>query len=494
MAWIVVASALVACGPSTSDDADLAELCSQRGPVQVLPLEADEIVAPIYGAAATHEDRFLYGVRTMSGPVGAWLDGGGHAWSPPYEEEVAARVESVDRCGGDRRVVAEGFAEIWPPEDPGGPWLGYATGTGELFTFDPRGDAPARRLARTPNRPVRLVAGTDVFVQRSDAHDFARITITPDALQTQVLLTEVDSFTFPFDDPQFVVVVREDASLWEVDLQSGRAEALATEGRPVRWASMFREPRWVVWLPLEPEAVAEGPGAATGLPTEVWTLDRETGVSRLLAQDAGGLGVWAQQDIVVILDSDSDLGPVQELVTYDGTARLMLDADAGYFADDGQGHHVVFEKGMTQTGIYEVRDGAIERIGTAGPGTRLSEGALWRVEPYVDGHGLDAFEIVRTPLATREREVFRRDVYSDVELADGRWARFDGEVPTTPIDLVVIDPTTGRTQLVDERVVPSLVEYGTRQPEGTWLAEELVYQVVDDTGSRAGLWRARFTD
>ncbi len=490
---IAVAGVLVACGPSTSDEADLAPLCGEAGPVQVLALSADEYVAPIYGAAAVDEDRFLYAVRTIDAPIGAWLDSGEETAWWPFDDQVAARVESVDRCGDDRRVVAEGFAEIWAPDNPGEPWLGYDTEADELWTFDPSGDTPARLVARTPGRPLRLVQGEDVFVWRAGSEDFVRITVTPTDLQTQVLLTEVATLGYSLSDRRIVVAVRDDGSVWDLDLARGQSSRLETEGRAVRWVSLWRDPRWVVWQPGEP-GLGTGPSdPPSDLPTEAWVLDRDTGVSVRVAEAAGGLIAEARQGAVLVTYADHGSGPEHELVTFDGANRLQLDADTRWFADDAEGHHVVLDVTSLQASVYVLRDGAFAWLGPGGRATRFAEDALWRHDAYTDDRGSDALEIVRTPLATLIPTIVRRGVYSDTELVDGRWARFEGEPPSGRGDLVALDPANGRAERVAPDVLPYFVERGTLDVgEGTWLADEVVYQVVDDTGTRAGLWRARF--
>ncbi|HWB77191.1 MAG TPA: hypothetical protein VG755_19630 [Nannocystaceae bacterium] len=505
--WIVVGSfALLACGEADPiAHADVADLCGRAGPVQILPLQREEVVGELW-SSARYGDRYLYGIRTFDHPIS---NVEATRYSPQQRgyAEVAARIESIDRCGDDRRVIAEGADTILAPRSELEPWLARRSETGMLFWIDPEGRWPARALAETPWYGGAAVADNLVHVFREDEGDIARFTLVDDQPILDVVLDRVvDAQTFSFTDsvdtPAIVYALRDDGELVLLHLRTGRMESIA---KGVAGFTTERDPRYVVWWPGDLDATLSAPI------TEAWLLDRERDRSIALAFEAGGelsfrmfgpvLATWRTAENPD-LPGHSDV--VQTRLTFLPELRsIIVDGKWESIGASAEGRRFTaappFEISLDHF-LFESSDDGIRVVG--GPLDRPFDGAFWTKECAEDDASAHAHpcDLIRTPFDTMEPEVYEQRAWSSIALPDDRWLVFAAKPP--PPDawrpdprgtLWIVDGATGDEARLDREVsggFPMLEPHTS--PGGVWHTDEVVYQVRALSGDRTGLWRARF--
>jgi hypothetical protein len=268
---------LVACGPNVRGEADLEDVCGKEGPVQILPLDEDEAVMWGPQAATLVDGRWLFAVQRFDREV---VDVASARFTEPYRvvPQVDARVESVEPCGGDRRIVAEGIDTIMAPTQDGRPWLGEHVDTRTLFVFDPSGGFAAQELAR--GRLVTWVEGepASAVVHRTQERDLVSFAIGGDDIVPRVVATSVAQTRWGHPDSQrALLVLHDDGDLVEIDLATGESEPVAAG---IRSFSQDEERRFILWSPGDPAAPDEP------LPTESVLLDRATGAFRARSRQA----------------------------------------------------------------------------------------------------------------------------------------------------------------------------------------------------------------
>jgi hypothetical protein len=233
-------------------------------------------------------------VRTFENPVDSLLE---LTWSPEDRmvTQTDARVESMDRYGGDRQVVAEGIDVLLPPLHDGEPWLGYRDDAYALYWFDPHGRFAPRQLATIRNWTWLIVHGHTLFVHRTDHRGVARVTLegNGDDVRTEVLVTDVlyTSSMRRTSQLMSIAALRDDGSLVALDLPTTTTEVVR-EG--VRVFATTPDLRWIAWAPGDPAR------ASGSLPREVWLLDRERGEEQPIAfDDTTGIAVQIHAEHLV---------------------------------------------------------------------------------------------------------------------------------------------------------------------------------------------------
>jgi hypothetical protein len=491
-AGVLFAGLVVACGPSVKDSPEFAELCGQQGPVQILALADDEVVIGQSSRQVEFEGRWLYPIRQFDRPV---LNAVAATWGAAYRDfsQVAERLESLDPCGGDRRVIAEGLDEIRVPADPEGPWLGTGQEGTELSTFDPTGSAAPRHLASIA--PFRFIAqGRDVYVQRAAERDFARVTVSADDLKWRVLVDDVLRTSLPF--PRFpeapphrsAVVLRSDGALVGVDLRTDDVVPLAS-GVGWFWASWDADGRWVAY----------GPGPADELPTEGWLLDRETGQLRSLDSDDGSaFDVQLWWDVLSVTRVAQDGQSSTEFTWLPDGPTLTRDANMLFVANGDDRQLWLLDRADRQVYLYALVDGEPREVAGPFPEWVSFDGGLWYHDrsPYSPSEEEPGpYDVVHVPSDTLQPRVVERRVWSEVSLPGDRWARIaPGSVDDTLLGrLQIVDGATGDTTTLDEGVS---IDYRWLRPGADgeswpqpWETEDFVYGVRDPEGGRTGLWR-----
>jgi hypothetical protein len=250
-----LALVLVACGeaePEPLEDAELAELCGEAAPVQLLTLSANEQPYPPMLA----DDRVIVSTMETMDP----------------DDGFRGRLVSTSTCGGDVRLLLDRPADAIPRVSAAAPWL--AQDDEELWWYDPAGAFEARFVAR--GQVVSEHDGAPIlFVQSAvqDSGELARMVVEGDAFTLERILDGVTQATrlAQFDTygvpPGTAFVRTEDAELLEVDLESGDT-VLVAEG--VTEFHVGEQGRFVAWY-------AERDYESTSLVRPWFILDRETG-------------------------------------------------------------------------------------------------------------------------------------------------------------------------------------------------------------------------
>jgi hypothetical protein len=495
LAAIIVGVA--ACGPDRAELADLVELCGEAGPVQVLPLDDHEAVGPDASVARV-DDRWLYAVRTFEASVDSLHE---VVWGPldgPIAQ-IDARIESVDRCGGDWRVVAEGLDLILPRLHEGEPWLGYREDAYALYWFDPHGRFTPRRLATIPHWTWLVVDGHTIFVHRTDHRDIARITLdgADGDVRVDVLVTDVASTWSMRRGPssiESIAVLRDDGALVALELATGATD-LVREG--VRVFATTEDLRWIAWVPGDP---AQG---STPAPTEAWLLDRTTGDEQPIAfDDAGGIVVQIHGEHLVAWSVDDGQVLATRFIWLPGGLAIDLE---GRWNPFGSMHAGAFGTlvpapfGGVQ--VFAPVDGALVPISAPIQGTSVWDDAIWAFDRAVYEHldrpdGQRPYDLVRYPYPTFEPEVVERRIYPGAAIGSDRWVSVvDATIETGFGTLQVIEGDSGETRVVDRRVDFYFERLEPHERDGLrpWRTDEIVYQVREPGSSRTGLWRARFS-
>ncbi len=478
---------MTACGPSLgSESAALAELCGENAPVQLLPLGQDEAVTATPHAIVRNGDRWLIGVHTE-------VDTG----------EDQERIVSVDDCGGDANVVAEGYDQVLAPPRAGLPWVAcrqVGVIHEDMAWFDPEGRVPPRSLG---SRACQLAWVGDEVV-----------------------------FAVPSGDAYQLTVARFDAA-GEVAAQEVLANDIST------WAhrTPVRNQSHTSYAILSAPRVAEEPtGHLYAVTTSDELLDVEVGTRQLtvVGRYAGGIRSIVADDQIVAMRGESafvvDLaqGDVAEYAdvqsginggpylgsgsvtvtrnsvangnTYAVTRGDMLDhvlpSTLLYPVGEGDGGRIYFF-GSTRDhrGLFTWRpDSPIYRTESpeflAGPAlSAWHDGDLyavtrWTAEPSEDEPEYDLVRFVGPSLTA---EVLFRDVYDPLPLPGGRWVSVREDSETSGA-LTVLTPGDDRGTVVDEGVDRELAAFqgGPARAVDTDTDATVVYVVT--RGGRRGVW------
>lgn len=487
----VVAVLSFACGPELDEALMFEELCGVEEPVQVLALRDDEAVTT--WGTARNGDRWLYAVERFDRPILDIVEAG---FSGPYRvvPQIDARIESVDRCGDDRRVVAEGIDWMVPPENDDAPWLGYRRDTGMLFVFDPEGSEPARPLARPENPAWHLVDRSSVILRRDDTRDVVRFTVEGPNVHTQVLATNVARMSIWRSalPPSSILVLRDDGDLEELSLSTDES-VLVRAG--VGWFSSSTDPRFLVWVDGRPEDFGNS------LPTGANLLDRATGEGVSL----GGGGPTMAQIIgsyVVANVFDGERIVSTTFLSLPDLSSITLDGTWWYFGEGPDGRlGVLNPSGVPMPDGYVIGrvDGQLQLLAGPVPATTSAHGGLWFHDdsPYVDLQGAGSgrpYDVVRLSLSTLETEIVARRIWSDIQLPGDRFVHVSTSESGAGLgDLLVIDGADGESHRLDRDVVVPVAAFEPHESSGSmpWQTDELVYQVRAPGSGRTGLWRVR---
>lgn len=486
-ARIAVLALACACAPDTAPAlAELAELCGESTPVQVLALAPGEVPPETAARAADLGERSLFAVLTL--PEG--VDEAGPIALPVAVPMLGltARIESVDRCGEDHHVVAEGVFEAHAPRGADGPWLGAHALTGQLHWFDAEGRWPARPIARTSTWAL-LDDRTVVLHRRSDdALVKVALVGAGERVDVDVLAEAVDRVSLVGDAPHTIddapiVALGHDGVLALVDPSSGARQMLRAA---VVDFVQRRDRRWLAWVEVD------AAGARS-----VWRLDRATGASDVLAAkvpddiairlSADGVELsgpsasgWELRVVSIVSGGTLQLATTWPVVGSGSDGRLVVPTAPGVnrvFAPAGAG--------FVEVGRI---DGRVR--GVAGDRALLHDDTPYARIPA----DIRPYDLVAVSIVTFTREILRRRVWSPVALDHDRWLRIDRADARDPHRLVVVDGDTGAAREVDgdlgERATLVLPVHAT--PEAP--AREAVYFVDDPDSDRHGLWRAAFSE
>lgn len=486
-----------ACGPSTSPEVDLAEVCGQAQPVQILALHDDEVVGPRPDAFVPFGDRWLVAVQQFDRAVVDVFEATTSVEHRAFAQ-LHARVESIDRCGRDRRIVAEGIDAIVAPQRDGEPWLGFRRDTEMLFVFDPTGAVEPLPLGHV--RPFRWMAtGADeLVVRRRDERDIVRFTLAQGGLQHTVLATNVAHTSFMLHagtPPRTMRVLHDDGDLVELDLDTGQSTPIL---QGVRSFSEGLDPRWLAWTPGDPAT------PSSELATEAALMDRSTGEQRVLGS---GAPMFVQIYGTVVVQELYDEGPPLRtisttFISLPGGEAVTLEERWLSFGGGPDGRIVMVKGDTWPPGafVYAPIDGVLREVAGPVPSSTNTLDALWHrdPDPYMD---LDAaregvpYDLVRFDLSTLEAQTMQHRIWSDIELPGDRWVDAWGPEPGDPLgELMLIDGADDSTHAIDRDVVPVPlpIELEAREPAYPRLADEVVYEVRDPGSGRTGLWRAAF--
>lgn len=488
-----------ACGPSASPQADLAEVCGQEEPAQILALHEDEAVGPSLDAFVPFDDGWLVAVQRLDRTV---VDVFEATASGEYRvvPQLDARVEAIDRCGNDRRVVAEGIDAIFPPRRDGEPWLGYRRDTEMLFVFDPTGAVQPLPLGHV--RPFRWTVpeGNELIVRRRDERDLVRFTLEAGGAQPEVLATSVAQTSFMSHGdtpPHTILVLHDDGDLVELALDTGQSEPIL---QGVRMFSEGSDRRWLAWTPGDPAT------PPSELATEATLLDRSTGEQRVLASgEPLFVQVYGTHLMVEVYDGATPLGTKTTMfMSLPGGEAVTLEGRWMSFGGGPDGRIVVTRGGTwpPEAFVYAPIDGVLREVAGPVPGWTNTLDALWYDDaaPYAD---LDAaregapYDLVRFDLSSLKAQTVQHRIWSGIELPGDRWVGAWGLKPGDPIgELVIVDGADGSTRRIARDVAPVLrpIELEDRAVAYPRLADEVVYEVRDPGSDGTGLWRAAFPD
>ncbi len=246
--------------------AELAAPCGEPEPVQVMALEPDAVA--------------MYPVSTGDRVLALVHDTIDDAQDPE-----SGRIVSVDRCGGDARVVLDLGAIASPPEDPRAPVLARGYLTDALYFVDPLGVHASQLLGNGyvigEGDGVRYVALLDetedeTATEEAESATLHRVVVGDDGVALQPVLEGLSpvSAHWTGQGPGPTAVVLTLASeLLAVDLATGTTSPLAA---PVQDYAVAPDPRFVLYqVPRD--------YASDSLFEPWYVLDRDTGVHTFLS-------------------------------------------------------------------------------------------------------------------------------------------------------------------------------------------------------------------
>lgn len=484
LALVSVAAACHEASSSPLPPAETAPICGQDGPVQVLALDERDIVSPRGKSIWVVGERWLVGIRRFELAV---LDIGLALTIAPDRPstEVAGRIESIDPCGGDRRVIAEGPDVPLPPIDGGGPWLGGRSRDGRLYWIDPTGSRAAVRLPEL--EPVKVARrGDGLIAMRKAERDLVTIARDGDTLTIAPVLADVvqTSVMSPWGPaPPEIIALTDDAELHLLDLATLDDEVIATD---VGGFDTSTDLRWLAYWPGVPGGYER--------PTEAWYVDRDADETIAFAFPEGGeLDVVIAAELIAFQHYSGGLVDQTVLIALPDQQTLTQPFDLRPVATDGAGRYVV--QASSFTGIYSVYGIVAGELVSLGPigGDSYFDGAMWSTSTQDDG----TTDVVRYPLSTLRPEQVVSGALSTVALPRERWARVDGADGRSHGlgDLVVVDGVTGESSMVDADVFNEFAPLSPSYqplPPGPWSTSELVYEVRERYSDRNGLWRVAF--
>ncbi|MFV8750537.1 hypothetical protein ACNOYE_08285 [Nannocystaceae bacterium ST9] len=478
--WLSLAALLAgACSDDTTgpEPAELAELCGQEGPVQILALDPDRPLARV-------GDRGIFGERRV-----LQVEYVGEADDDLGEHEVW----SVGLCGEDPRLIAEGdiyvirYLDIWPEL-----LFECDAATGRISTLDPLGVQSANVVFETDDCSSRPLDEGLLTVVANDDDATASLILQPwlndpwtesaesvvlhDSLRSPVNVSLVGDVGVG-DDELFVITA--DDELVAISRVDGAPTTIATN---VAAARQSRSGRYVFWQ--DAQLTNADPRIPEGA---MFLLDRQT-------------------------DEVLELGEGRTEATYLNEFQLE---SLGFFhvtlGEDSDGVHR-----FVRLATFESFDVPIDLfVHGAIDDTRVLVGGWWFTAPFwifdtttaeltmlFDGDGTvrdmdearfdllersssDASKLRRVPYQGEPTLLARR-------ATDGYWLTSDGRV-VTPIDadadfvgkLIVVDPATLDEQIIDDHVLryqPTPIDDFEGDPV-------VLYAVADR--ERQGVWIAR---
>jgi hypothetical protein len=483
-----VAVAIGGCGPDLATRT-FVERCGEVGPIQLLGLaphetaEGDTADSWIVHAVEAG-DRWLVGVREYDVPLGpdSWIGADGDLEDAPVV--VSSRIVSVDECGGDPRVVAEGASHIRPPRGAE-PWIA-CTEDHRIVVFDPEVEGPGR--AHPDLWCTDDVVDGDFLTSRRVEGELpmvVRATLGPDGTRT---LRELGiALRYPRDKPApeataLTFMIDTSDRLLEVNVHTGTSNVLR---QGVARFYISDDGRFVQWSPETNASGYEG----------TWYLwDRTTDEERQLTVDGQTVvtSYWIRNGIASYF---VETGPWQfdqrlEWLDTDESAALdgLWDVE-GRFADQS----VLGTAG--EVGVFDHASGSFRTVYDD------SLNGAWATEDGVRGYGPlgDPLGNRRTLLELTapdfEPRVVVWDVYYPMHLADGRWLTVRGTERATPVPYgtLVAVAERGDAVVIDEDVASTLHEFngGDRYHEPPpELERTVVYAVRDLEQTRTGVWLA----
>ena len=446
---------------------EFAESCGERGPIRLLELATDEMVAWDPHSVVSAEGRVLVGVvdRVDITSFHGGLDRGA----------AARRVVSIDECGGDIQTLAEAVDTSFVAPREGAPSFACAGGVSRLTWIDPSGDAPGKvvdavdcRLAWVDDRVVYERAdgeSTALVSTRFDARGDVEESVVLVANLTEWQRRSVgDERDDVGDEPTGRVFALSDGQLLDIDVATGAVEVVAED------ASMFsvRYPDLVVvgserHLVLDLEA---GTQIEFELP-----LDRVDGPP-VFGPDTVALPIsraWGGTALVTLDEHYAQTvnGVWRPVWTTSMGKRLMTGAD------------------QWKRGLHSWLPGEHTELVEGLPVELRVEGPDLLVLTYTYGGHERAQEVARYKDPWLARPVLVQDAYRPQRLAGGGWVTVRAEVGEVAGDLLLVRED-GATELIDTDVHLEVAAFS-----GPWgvPTEPVVTYVVED-GERRGLWRA----
>lgn len=478
LAWACACEA-----PESLPPAELAEVCGQLGPVQVLPLDERSVVLADEHTTLKVGDRYLYVVRRVGEgkslfPLQNWaLEGVG----------ATTQVVSIDRCGGGRTVVAEDLASILAPRGDAGPFVGVHFHSDQLHWFDPHGRWPSQPIAI----PVDWAAldARSVVVWRQSQRDVVIATLVdggPDS-EIEVLVEDVRQVVFATPDAPNVasgtaVALREDGVVVWLDLHERTVTPLR---RGVAGIDVAPDGSWFVYTVPAPAERYEYSVHA------LWLYQREA--SALLTADVG-VSEWGF-DFLVTGDEVDDDAP-RRVTLLPSRAGVTLPEDWSLLERLPHGGLIMRRWPTNETLAITLASDGLTLVSLPGdPLSYTDELAFYRdAQPYLHfPEDERPFDLLATSLRTGATEVVQPRMWSGVALPRDRWIRLRDLSAEDTGTLVVIDGATGSASRVDDEVYAQVIfDPHTRPDARPWRTDELVYHVRDPDSSRHGLWRVAF--
>ncbi|MEZ4427298.1 MAG: hypothetical protein R3A51_06310 [Nannocystaceae bacterium] len=474
---------MLSCGDDVVT-AELAEVCGQASPVRLLELGADELPLANLGAIRKVGDRLYFTV----GPRER-VDTGGISL-PWYGHPATSTVYSTGLCGEDRVEIARDVWSVFSDERTPGLVLGCrgsganlnAPSSFDLVALDPEGVSAPRLLI--PAAGCFGAGWTDygVVVTESLGEEVERVLLYPYPADLEaapidpiVLLEAVSSSHWRIETgADEVLAVNLDDELVRVDLSDGSTSVLEVG---VGSFQVSPSGRYVQWFP---------PSAGEDLAAPVYLLDRETGVTHLLAEAALDRSWGFVRDDYTVLDV---VEPEfhQRLVSLRTFSAVDLPPDRRLVARVDEGRWITSSSWFLSP--YQLRDLAsgAETTLLDADGVNASMGAEALNALLVPFNSPATGELQRIPYDGGPPQVLaRRATAGYLELADGR--------VVSPVDLdadslgalVLVDPDTLEEQQIDDRVYAPVGHYNQ---EALFGADVVTYAVSD--GARSGVYLAR---
>lgn len=487
----LVSLVVMGCGPSVDEEPTprnpaLVERCGSTEPIQVLALAPNEAIEPyslfnlIQGSALPHGNRWLFAVSTYDREIAPTES----PWSEEPPTWLSSRIVSVDRCGGDVRVLAEDAQSVRAPTG-NEPWTACSTDGGRLIVLDPEQERSGQLY---PELYCTNDVVDDAFITVSrvegEQRALVRARLRFDGPADITVITPINGAPHVVQGSSMRLLSGFDSELVEVDVLTGQARILRTD--VYRW-SASDDGRFVSWSPYSPSSEPQ-----INAPLLLW--DRQTDEERQL-----GAPEWPHPrfyDVrgnVVLTRPDDDDPDVTQLILLPSGDELLLDGSWSGVAKIGETHVL---RGSSALMIFAPGDALPRTIFPDDPGVVVFDEQLWLLDDNDDddvpspSHSL----LQATPPDFTPRLV-AGGLHSPLRLSDGRLLTvLDLNAEGSHGTLVLVD-ANGSTRGIDRDVLGSLYSFnnegGQRSDMAPLVDDVVVYPVRDADHERTGVWIAQ---